>query len=107
MDIKQKCGYILYFGKARKKLETRYRKAQPAQGPIHKSPSPPEARKIQARNITISNLPWPPSYYVVFLSTYLQLVTRVRVNCSALKGALDRFQDLCPKLLLNFGYKNY
>ena len=35
MDIKQKCGYILYFWKARKKLETRYRKAQ----------------KIQARNI--------------------------------------------------------
>ena len=52
MDIKQKCGYILYFGKARKKLETRYRKARPARGPIHKSPSSPEARKIQARNIT-------------------------------------------------------
>ena len=54
MDIKQKCGYILYFGKARKKLETRYRKARPARGPIHKSPSSPEARKIQARNITTS-----------------------------------------------------
>ena len=52
MDIKQKCGYILYFGKARKKLKTRYRKARPARGPIHKSPSSPEARKIQARNIT-------------------------------------------------------
>ena len=51
MDIKQKCGYILYFGKARKKLETRYRKARPARGPIHKSPSLPEARKIQAQNI--------------------------------------------------------
>ena len=40
MDIKQKCGYILYFGKARKKPEARYKKARPAQGPIHKSPSP-------------------------------------------------------------------
>ena len=56
MDIKQKCGYILYFGKARKKLETRYRKARPARGPIHKSPSLPEAQKIQARNITNSVL---------------------------------------------------
>ena len=52
MDIKQKCGYILYFGKARKKLETRYRKARLARGPIFKGPSPPEARKIQAWNIT-------------------------------------------------------
>ena len=58
MDIKQKCGYISYFGKARKKLETRYRKARPARGPIHKSPSSPEARKIQARNIT-TMLPFP------------------------------------------------
>ena len=40
MDIKQKCGYILYFGKARKKLETQYRKARPG---------PPEARYIKAR----------------------------------------------------------
>ena len=57
MNIKQKCGYILYFGKARKKLETRYRKARPARGPIHESPSLPEARKIQARNITNNLFP--------------------------------------------------
>ena len=56
IDIKQKYRYILYFGKARKKPEARYKKARPARGPIHKSPSPPEARKIQARPITNSVL---------------------------------------------------
>ena len=50
MDIKQKCGYILYFGKARK--SSKPDKEKPAQGPIHKSPSLPKAQKIQAWNIT-------------------------------------------------------
>ena len=40
------------FEKARNRPEARYKKARPARGPIHKSPSPPEARKTQARNIT-------------------------------------------------------
>ena len=67
MDIKQKCGYILYFGKARKKLETRYRKARPARGPIHKSPSPPKARKIQAQNITIKLL-YPTNQNIILIA---------------------------------------
>ena len=53
IDQKNKC--ILYFQKARNRPEARYKKARPARGPIHKSPSPPEARKTQARNITTTS----------------------------------------------------
>ena len=48
--LKNRC--IECFEKARNRPEARYKKARPARGPIHKSPSPPEARKTQARNIT-------------------------------------------------------
>ena len=50
--INQKNMCILYFQKARNRPEARYKKARPARVQIHKSPSPPEARKTQARNIT-------------------------------------------------------